>query len=63
MHFSQFGKKTNFLLVIQNSFFQSWTNESLFSFSTAQTEKLRNNRGNNWGKQDQLFGGLMSQIR
>ena len=60
MHFSQFGKKTNFLLVIQNSFFQSWTNESLFSFSTAQTEKLRKNWGNNWGRQDWWFGGLMS---
>jgi hypothetical protein len=34
--------------------------KSLFSFSTA---KLRKIRGKNWGRQDWLFGGLISQTR
>ena len=61
MHFSQFGKENKlFIGRPKQFFFQSWTNESSFSFSTAQTEKLRKNCGNNWGRQDWLFGGLMS---
>ena len=35
-----------------------WPIKSLFSFSTPQTEKIL---GENCGKQDSLFGDLMSQ--
>ena len=37
--FEQLKKKTNFLLVQNRFFSQSWTNEKLLSFSTTKTEK------------------------
>jgi hypothetical protein len=53
--------------VVRKTFYWSKTvfshfrsNESFFSFTTAQMRKIR---GKNQGKQDCLFGGLMSGTR
>ena len=52
----QLKKNKNFSLVQNWEKTCFWPIKSLFSFSTAQSEKK-------WGKQNWLFGGLMSRTR